>query len=218
MTSQDYQHNSSLRESIAGRLSHFEQSRQSHTSPANQGTPLISAAVAIAVSKLTNSQNACIYLTKRSTNLRKHAGQYALPGGKADPGETYQQAALRELSEELGLRIDSSQILGTLDDFSTRSGFVITPVVVWDDSTSALAPNPDEVAQVFEIPLQELINPDLISLQETDTTPILSLYVPSIGNRIYSPTAAIIYQFREVGLLGRETRVSHYEQPGFAWR
>lgn len=218
MTSQNYQHNSSLRESINGRLNRFNRGHQLHSSPENLSTPLISAAVAITISKQKNNQNACIYLTKRSSNLRKHAGQYALPGGKADPGETHQQAALRELSEELGLRIDPSQILGTLDDFSTRSGFVITPVVVWDNSTSALAPNPDEVAQVYEIPLQELIDPDLISLQETDTTPILSLYVPSIGNRIYSPTAAIIYQFREVALLGNETRVSHYEQPGFAWR
>lgn len=217
MTIQCYQHTSTLRDRIASQLQNFA-AKPWTDQTTDGGRPLTSAAVVLAISKQTDSENACIYLTLRSSKLRKHAGQFALPGGKLDPGETTQQAALRELSEELGLSLESSQVLGTLDDFPTRSGFVITPVVVWNNSTKALRPNPDEVARVHEIPLSELTHPELASLEETATTPILSIYPPSVGTTVYSPTAAIIFQFREVALLGSSTRVAHYEQPDFAWR
>lgn len=217
MTVQSYQHTNALRECIASQLQNF--AAKSLANPTdNNGQSLTSAAVVIAVSKQTNSDSACIYLTLRSSKLRKHAGQFALPGGKLDSGETTQQAALRELSEELGLSIEPSQVLGLLDDFPTRSGFVITPVVVWNNNAKALTPNPDEVAGVHEIPLSELTQPDLANFEETATTPILSINPPSVGATVYSPTAAIIYQFREVALLGNDTQVAHYEQPAFAWR
>lgn len=217
MTIQSYQHTNQLRECIARHIQNFSsKSLAEHTD--NNGQSLTRAAVVLAISQQTNSDNACIYLTLRNSKLRKHAGQFALPGGKLDPGETTRQAALRELSEELGLSIDSSQVLGVLDDFATRSGFVITPVVVWNNSTETVSPNPDEVAKVHEIPLAELTHPDLVSFEQTSTTPILSIYPPSVGTTVYSPTAAIIYQFGEVALLGKSTRVVHYEQPSFAWR
>jgi len=217
---QDFEHTKALRQRITKNLQGFERASPAAyvTGDLSGDTSLTSAAVVLAVSKLTASSDAGIYLTLRSSKLRKHAGQFALPGGKLDANESEQQAALRELSEELGISIDVSQIIGLLDDFPTRSGFAITPVVVWNDTDHTPDPNPDEVAQVHEIPLAELIAPDLISLQQTDTTPILSMHPPSVGTTVYSPTAAIIYQFAQVALLGLDTRVAHYEQPDWAWR
>ncbi len=217
MTVDIYQHTSTLRESIATQLQNFT-AKPLIAHNDRHGKTLTRAAVVIAISKQANSTSACIYLTLRSSKLRRHAGQFALPGGKLDPGETNQEAALRELLEELGLKLDSSQVLGTLDDFPTRSGFAITPLVVWNNSTENIVPNPDEVARVHEIPLSELTDPNLATFEETATTPILSIEPPSVGTTVYSPTAAIIYQFREVALLGNHTPVAHYEQPDFAWR
>src|SRR3954451_23135842 len=74
-----------------------------------------------------------VILTKRAARMRAHAGQWALPGGRIDADETAQAAALRELDEELGLRLDHTTVLGPLDDYPTRSGYRITPVVMWLD-------------------------------------------------------------------------------------
>jgi 8-oxo-dGTP pyrophosphatase MutT (NUDIX family) len=181
-------------------------------------TSLTRAAVAVVVSRHSENGNPCIYLTLRSDRLRKHAGQFALPGGKLDHGESLQQAALRELNEELGIALESPSVLGLLDDFQTRSGFAITPVVVWNDSDQTLKPNPDEVARCYEIPLTELLADDLISNDAASHQQIFSISPASVGTCVYSPTAAIIYQFAEVALRGRHTRVDHFEQPAFAWR
>lgn len=205
-------HNTSLRQSIAQNLESFKPHRISSDST------LTRAAVAITVSRHSQHAKACIYLTLRSDKLRKHAGQFALPGGKLDSGESSQQAALRELSEELGITIPPSSVLGLLDDFQTRSGFAITPVVVWNDSDDSLNPNPDEVARCYEIPLEELLCADLTDQTPSAASPIFSINPPSVGTSVYSPTAAIIYQFAEVALRGSLTRVNHYEQPTFAWR
>ncbi len=152
--------------------------------------------------------------------MRNHPGQWALPGGRIDPGETAQQTALRELDEELGLALDADAVLGQLDDFVTRSGYVITPVVCWGGAARALAPNPDEVAAVHVVPVRELEHPDIPQLRaipESDR-PVLSLPMPILGTSIHAPTAAVLFQLREVALHGRNTRVAHYEQPVFAWR
>lgn len=205
-------HTNSLRISITDNLESFKPQRIASDSS------LTRAAVAVTVSKHSNNLKACIYLTLRSSNLRKHAGQFALPGGKLDDNETSQQAALRELSEELGITLAENSVLGMLDDFQTRSGFSITPVVVWNDSNDPVKPNPDEVARCYEIPLEELQANDLIDHMPTKSNPIFSISPQSIGTSVYSPTAAIIYQFAEVALRGKTTRVNHYEQPKFAWQ
>ena len=100
-------------------------------------------------------EQAAYILTTRAVTLSSHAGQRAFPGGRIDPGETVEQAALRELEEEVGLNLDLSKVLGRLDDYATRSGYVISPVVVWGGSDIDLVPNPGEVDKIHRIPLAE---------------------------------------------------------------
>lgn len=159
-----------------------------------------------------------LLLTRRAAGLRSHAGQWALPGGRIDDGETPEQAALRELAEEVGLHLDERSVLGRLDDYATRSGYRITPVVVWGGAARVLQPNPDEVEHVHRIPAQELLRDDAPLLNTVRGSGRTVLRMP-VGERwIAAPTAAFLYQFREVALLGRPTRVAHFDQPAFAWR
>ncbi|MEE4360776.1 MAG: CoA pyrophosphatase [Pseudomonadales bacterium] len=162
--------------------------------------------------------HAALLLTRRAATLRRHAGQWALPGGRLDPGETPEETALRELEEEVGLRLPREQVLGRLDDFTTRSGFVMTPVVLWGGSAAALVPNPGEVASIHRVPLTEFLRPDAPLLEHEDGGDHPVLRMPVGAGNIAAPTAAILYQFREVLLLDRSTRVAHFEQPRFAWR
>ncbi len=201
-----------LRDSLRRNLSAFERH-------ASSSAPLKAAAVAIVVVYDPVQAADCFLLTRRSSRLRGHSAQYALPGGRLDANESPPEAALRELHEELGLSLGEDAVLGLLDDYETRSGYRITPVVVWGGSAEALVPNPDEVARVFRVPLEELDHPDIPVLEhipESDR-PVLSIPLASVGHRIYAPTAAMIFQFREVALYRRATRVAGYDQPKFAW-
>ena len=179
------------------------------------------AAVAVViVGSRENSSIPGILLTLRPVRLNRHSGQYALPGGKLDKGETPIVAALRELDEELGLKLATTDVLGVLDDYPTRSSFRITPVVIWAGEKCELNPSADEVAKVFHIPFAEL-DSDAIPVFEKGTEedrPVLCSEFPALGHRMYSPTASIIYQFREVAIRGNHTRVAHYDQPRFAWQ
>jgi len=114
------------------------------------------------------------------------------------------------------LVLESKSILGRLDDFVTRSGFHITPVVFWGGETSEFFPNPDEVDSVHRIPVIELLREDAPILDQGEG-PEPVLLMPVGDDWIAAPTAAILYQFREVCLLGKETRVAHFDQPKFAW-
>ena len=160
---------------------------------------------------------AALILTKRAAHLRRHAGQWALPGGRIDNDETPEQTALRELAEEVGLQLSETDVLGRLDTFITRSGFAMTPVVVWAGEARLLVPDPTEVASIHRIPVSEFLRADapILEVLEGSEHPVLKM--PRGDNWIAAPTAALIYQFREVCLLGRATRVAHFEQPKFAW-
>ena len=203
-----------LRQQIATNMEAF-------TAHAAEDKSLRRAAVAITVTDLGMgadlpglqdpsgwSSDAALLLTRRSARLRNHSGQWAFPGGRLDPGETLVQAALREMHEEVGVDLDETQVLGVLDDFVTRSGYAMTPVIVWGGPELTATPNPDEVASIHRIPLNEFFRDDAPLLDLTHTS----------EDYIAAPTAALIYQFREVCIAGRSTRVAHFEQPEFAWR
>jgi 8-oxo-dGTP pyrophosphatase MutT (NUDIX family) len=159
-----------------------------------------------------------LLLTLRADTLRAHAGQWALPGGRIDEGETPERAALRELHEELGLALPPEAVLGRLDDYATRSGYVITPVLVWGGAAHELAPNPAEVASVHRIPASELLRADAPILNQVRGAAHPVLRMPVGSGWIAAPTAVFLYQFREWCLLGRSTRAAHFDQPAFAWR
>ena len=162
--------------------------------------------------------HAAIILTRRAINLRNHAGQWALPGGHIEPGESPEEAVLRELEEEVGLKLNPDHIIGRLDDYRTRSGFIIKPVVVWGLATAHLVANPHEVASIHRIPLTELMRDDAPILEYIPESEHPVLFMPIGNSSVAAPTAAMIYQFREVAVLGKDTRVAHYEQPYFAWQ
>jgi 8-oxo-dGTP pyrophosphatase MutT (NUDIX family) len=175
------------------------------------------AAVALVLLPDTEGR-ACFLLTRRAERLRAHARQWALPGGRIEPGESAEDAARRELAEEVGLTLGADAVLGVLDDYPTRSGFVITPVVVWGAEAGELTPNPEEVMRVYHVPLDDLEGPEvpiLISIPESDR-PVIQM--PILSTLIHAPTAAVIYQMREVVVHGRPTRVDHFEQPVWAWK
>jgi 8-oxo-dGTP pyrophosphatase MutT (NUDIX family) len=176
-----------------------------------------SAAVAIVLVP-DGEERPCFVLTRRAEKLRRHRGQWALPGGRLDPGEDAKTAALRELQEEVGLTLPPHDVLGLLDDYPTRSGFLISPVVVWGGRSQELDPDPDEVAAAYRVPIADLERPGVPRLRRIpeSSRPVIS--IPLVGADIHAPTAAILFQLREVALRGLSTRVHHYEQPVFAWR
>ena len=156
---------------------------------------------------------AALILTRRSSALRDHAGQWALPGGRIDDGETPEQTALREMTEEVGLTLAPDAVLGRLDDFVTRSGYAITPVVVWAGPGRVLQRNPAEVERIHRIPIDEFMRADAPLLEEQEDSDHPVLRMPVGDSWIAAPTAAMLFQFREVCIAGRATRVAHYEQP-----
>lgn len=160
---------------------------------------------------------AALLLCQRTFRMTSHAGQYALPGGRVEPGETSIEAGLRELDEELGIRVDPRCVVGWLDDYATRSGYLITPFVLWGPADPILKPAEQEVLSVHRLSLQELIDtePRFIAIPQSDR-PVLQL--PLGGHLLHAPTGAILFQLRQVGLLGRSgERVDGVEEPVFAW-
>ncbi|MDJ0394132.1 CoA pyrophosphatase [Rhodococcus sp. G-MC3] len=173
------------------------------------------AAVAIAIGG--RPRNRRMLLTKRPSRLRAHPGQFALPGGAIDPGESAVQGCLRELAEEVGLVASQSDVLGRLDDYVTRSGYVITPFVIWiGDRLDLVDVNRAEVAAVYEVDVAEIdTDPRFVSIEQS-SRPVVQW--PFRDSLVHAPTGAIVHQFREVVLHRRHTRVADFEQPVFAWR
>ncbi|MES1989922.1 MAG: CoA pyrophosphatase [Pseudomonadota bacterium] len=202
--------NAKLRESIAAKLENF-----THWSPP-QAT-LKQAAVTITI--VPHEGEAGFLLTRRAPRLNAHAGQWALPGGRIDDGETITQAALRELREEISLAAQASDVLGLLDPYPTRSGYCITPVIVWQETLDGMVPNPGEVASIHSFPLSVLDREDspiFLTIPESEK-PVIRLRLTDDAH-VHAPTAALLYQFAELVLRGRETRVHELEQPVWAWK
>jgi 8-oxo-dGTP pyrophosphatase MutT (NUDIX family) len=173
------------------------------------------ASVALCVQTATDGDT--LLITRRAPGLRNHAGQWALPGGRRDDGESIEDAALRELREETGVIPGASAVLGLLDDYVTRSGYVMTPVVVWGGAAdSELTAAPAEVARIFQVPLADLdVEPQFLQIPQAPG-PVIRL--PLFDRYVHAPTAAIIYQFCQVALHGNSLRVAHFEAPVHLWR
>jgi 8-oxo-dGTP pyrophosphatase MutT (NUDIX family) len=159
---------------------------------------------------------ASMLLTRRAPKMNKHAGQWALPGGRVDPGETPLEGARREMQEEVNLSLGEDALLGRLDDLTSRSGYVITPFVFWADDTSEMAPNPGEVASIHRVPINRFEGERAIQFidQETTEAPLLRLQLGDV--RIHAPTGAFLLQLWEVGVHGRDTRVDGFAHPEWA--
>ncbi len=210
---QDYPFSDAFRDLVARRCAEFS------PLPMNAATARLKrAAVAITLTEVADASGAAAFLlTKRAKGLRAHGGQWALPGGRCDQGETPLQAALRELREEVGLDLGAGDMLGALDDYPTRSGYLITPIVLWAGARPRLQPNPAEVASVHRIAIADIAEPDAVDFVAIPESDRRVVRVRMEGHMVHAPTAAVIYQFREV-LAGRATRVADLEQPVFAWR
>ncbi len=172
------------------------------------------------------NSSAALLLTKRARHLKRHAGQWALPGGRVDAEETLMEAAIRETDEEINLTLNPDDYLGRLDDYVTHSGFVMSGLVFWAGSARDAKPSQDEVDRIHRIPFTELNRDDapILSSSESEqlpqhkTSPHPVLRMPIADDWIAAPTAAFLYQFREVCLRDNHTRVAHFEQPEFAWK
>ena len=202
--------NATLRDGIATKLGSF-----TRWSPPE--ATLKQAAVTIAI--VPHEGEASFLLTRRAPRLNAHAGQWALPGGRIDEGETIVEAALRELREEVSLVAQASDVLGVLDPYPTRSGYCITPVIVWKENLDGMVPNPGEVASIHTFPLSVLDRADspvFLTIPESEK-PVIRLLLTG-DDHVHAPTAALLYQFAELILRGRETRVHQLEQPVWAWK
>jgi 8-oxo-dGTP pyrophosphatase MutT (NUDIX family) len=164
------------------------------------------------------SGGAAFLLCRRATRLNSHAAQWALPGGRLDPGETMVDAALRELHEEVGIELADSTVLGLLDDYPTRSGYVITPVVIWGGGRLDPHPAPDEVVAVYRVGLHQLQREDSPRFITIPESPRPVVQIPLGNDLIHAPTGAVLLQLRWLGLEGRPDPVDELEQPVFAWR
>ena len=237
----------SLRDQIKSNLASFDATKRTAKKSAAVALIVVEQGYGADLSHLPHyeawQQIPALLLTTRSYQLRNHPGQWALPGGRIDRGETVFEAAQRETREEIHLSLTRADLLGTLDDFVTRSGFVMSPMVFWGGKAEHIKPNPQEVESIHRIPIAELMREDApmldyheitddpknkssheriddpsarLSTDSAPTGPVLRM--PIGDNWIAAPTAAILYQFREVGILGNATRVAHFDQPRFAWK
>jgi 8-oxo-dGTP pyrophosphatase MutT (NUDIX family) len=174
---------------------------------------LRAATVVVVVDRVSSEYG--VWLTRRGARMREHPGQYVLPGGRVESGEDTVTAGLRELKEELGIDLRPSDVLGRLDDYVTRSGYLICPIVCWAREGQIIHPNIDEVASVHFASFADLLTtPRFVSIPQT-TRPLIEF--PLLGVIIHAPTGALLYQFAEVALRGRRTLVAEFDEPLVSW-
>ncbi|WP_287371100.1 CoA pyrophosphatase [Oceanithermus sp.] len=139
-----------------------------------------------------------LLLTVRTANLPSHAGQIAFPGGRLEPGETPEQAALREAWEEVQLDPQQAHPLGRLPAVLSPHGFHVTPVLAWLDAWPRLQPSPDEVAEVLWVPLAELAAaPSWSELRERGGLRREVWHYPWRGRDVWGLTANVLHDLLE---------------------
>lgn len=160
------------------------------------GPPVEAAVLAGIVPRASGAQ---VILTRRTETLRQHGGQVGFPGGRTEPDDRDAvAAALRESNEEIALPFDRVQPLGYLDPFVTITGYRVMPVVAVIDPDFVAVPQPAEVAEVFEVPLDYLLDPANLHQVEIEhrgrIRHVLEYGWP--GQRIWGATAAMLYNLR----------------------
>lgn len=168
------------------------------------GTPPRWREAAVLVPLVDHPDGLTMIFTERTAHLAAHAGQVSFPGGQIEPDDVDpEDAALRETEEEIGLSRKSIEVLGRLDIYLTRTGFRVTPVVGLVRPPFHLRPDPEEVAEVFEVPLSIILSPD--NPQEVSREilgkPRRFYAFPYQGHFIWGATAGMLVNLRD--LLGR---------------
>jgi 8-oxo-dGTP pyrophosphatase MutT (NUDIX family) len=197
-----------FRDRARKRLAEFE-----HTELVGEAAGVRAAVVLCVVDRGADQGGEPALIVIKRAFRGRNAGQWALPGGKLEPGETPETAALRELDEELGLRVTPSEVLGRLDDFPAASGFAITPIVAAVADAGELKPSPAEVHSVHYVPLSRLAADDAVRWVDLPEGGKLLQMTLGPNMTIHAPTGAMLWQFREVVLLGRDARVADFQQP-----
>ncbi len=159
---------------------------------------------AVLVPLRVDPQGVQVLFTRRNAELRQHAGQVSFPGGSCDPDDAGPVAtALRECAEEISLPAQAVRPLGFLDCLDTISGFCVTPVVAEIDAEFHPRPNPQEVAEVFEVPLAVFLDPDRWRSCKVEYLGVMRTLheFDYSGPRIWGATAAILVNMvRRMGL------------------
>ncbi|EKQ63086.1 coenzyme A pyrophosphatase [Xanthomonas campestris pv. leeana] len=210
---QDYLHTVLPARALTARLPEYAQLRRAlyplDTAPAGPGwnhAELIdltdgdaSAEAAVLCGLVPREQGTTVLLTRRTDSLRHHAGQVSFPGGRMEPSDAdAAAAALRESCEEIALGAQQVHAIGYLDPFLTVSGFRVTPVVAVIAPGFVAVPQPDEVADVFEVPLGYLMDPNNLRSVELEFRgrPRRVLEYDWPAHRIWGATAAILLNLR----------------------
>lgn len=171
-------------------------------------------AAAVSVVLFEDSGRTRFVLIERASRGR-NAGQWALPGGKVEDGETPAEAAMREANEEVGLPVQGAELLGQLDDFATATGFSITPFVLVAPTGWAPVVAHEEVHAVHPFDLSVLTHSDVAHwIPQPGGADLLQMRL-SADVHVHPPTGAMLFQFRELALFGRDLDVTDFVQPSF---
>ncbi|MCH6468910.1 NUDIX hydrolase [Sinomonas terrae] len=171
---------------------------------------------AVAITLIERAGVPCVPVIKRAARGR-NAGHWALPGGRVEPSESSESAALRELAEETGLLCEHDDVLGRLDDITTATGHVISPWVVAAPGKRPFKRSAAEVASLHPIPVARLLAPGVPRWRETPEGSLLQMPLRH-DMVIHAPTGAILWQFAEVVLRGRDVDFGHILEPAFVGR
>jgi 8-oxo-dGTP pyrophosphatase MutT (NUDIX family) len=155
---------------------------------------------AVLVPIVTHPDAPSVLLTLRASHLTSHSGQVAFPGGRIEPGETPEAAALREAAEEVGLDPRIPEIVGRLPEHLTGTGFRVTPVVGLIPPPLALTPDPSEVEIAFEYPLATLLDPAAPQRQRSEFRGRMREFWvwPHPDHTIWGATAAMLVNLARV--------------------